>query len=74
MSSDDRLKRLGLDHLKDDPEALKSVLDKAVKDNNRDTLNSLIEQLVDLSRVTTDPEDLEQLKDRIRRLREENFP
>jgi hypothetical protein len=33
MSSDARLKRLGLDHLKDDPKALKGALHKAVREN-----------------------------------------
>lgn len=33
MSSDALLKRLGLDHLKDDPKALKEALDKAVREN-----------------------------------------
>ncbi|WP_457330260.1 hypothetical protein [Rhizobacter sp. P5_C2] len=35
MSSDARLKRLGLDHLKNDPKALREALEKAVGENRK---------------------------------------
>jgi hypothetical protein len=38
MSTEERLKRLGLDHLKNDPKALKEALDKAVQENENEEL------------------------------------
>lgn len=45
MSSDARLKRLGLDHLKNDPKALKEALDKAVKENEEKEQEDELERL-----------------------------
>lgn len=45
MSSDARLKRLGLDHLKNDSKALKEALDKAVKENEEKEQEDELERL-----------------------------
>ena len=57
MSSDARLKRLGLDHLKDDPKRLKEVLGKAVTENRRAELEATLRQLQAL--LESMPTDLE---------------
>jgi len=56
MSSEDRLKRLGLDHLKDDPEKLKKLLQEKVSSNQKETLISQIEQFRELIEISSELE------------------
>jgi len=67
MSSEDRLKRLGLDHLKDDPEKLKKLLQEKVSSNQKETLISQIEQFRELIEISSELEKPE-LEKRLKEL------
>ncbi|MTV38378.1 hypothetical protein [Duganella radicis] len=67
MSSEDRLKRLGLWHLKDDPEALKAAIDKKLKesealekgaqDKHLKQLQSLLKDQMNAADIAPPPEN-----------------
>ena len=71
MSSDLRLKRLGLDHLKDDPKALQEALDKLVKENKNHELLATLTQLEALSKLVTSKEKQASIEVEIETLREQ---
>lgn len=50
MSSDRRLKRLGLDHLKNDRKALQAALDKVVQENEKKAREEEREQMEAIER------------------------
>jgi len=70
MSSDERLKRLGLDHLKNDPKALKEKLEQLVQDNEEQELLAMLEQLEALKAQQTTQEDREAIDAKIKILRD----
>ena len=69
MSSDERLKRLGLDHLKNDSKALKEKLDQLVQDNEQQELLAMLEQLEALKAQQTTQEDREAIDAKIKAIR-----
>lgn len=70
MSSDERLKRLGLEHLKNDPEALREALDKIGAENAQKELQDTLSRLKETLKHT-DVEHLAALNDRIKALEEQ---
>ncbi|MEH8015661.1 hypothetical protein MN202_00315 [Rheinheimera muenzenbergensis] len=58
MSSESRIKRLGLEHLKNDPKALEQAIDEAVKKNKKMELLATIEQLEALKAIKNNKDEL----------------
>lgn len=71
MSSEERLKRLGLDHLKNNPQALKEALEKAVQKNTRQELVNTLAQFEALKKLQNTPEDQAILDRKIEILKEQ---
>ena len=70
MSSDERLKRLGLEHLKNDPEALREALDKIMVENEKKELQDTLARLKESQKEHTGKELPAALNDRIQALEE----
>lgn len=71
MSSDSRLKRLGLDHLKDSPKELQEALNKLDKENEKGALLSTLSQLEDLKKSGITIEEQISIDAEIKDLREQ---
>lgn len=71
MSSDSRIKRLGLDHLKNDPKELKKHIDEAVQENTKVELVATFKQLEELKRLKSSKEERDSIDDKIKVLKKQ---
>lgn len=69
MSSDKRLKRLGLDHLKDNPEALKKFLDQSVEEDYQQEFTEQLKALEAIKEQEITEEYRNLIEEKIKKLK-----